>query len=217
MPETKITNRYTLDPSRPDPAVIARAGKIIAGGGVVVFPTQTLYGLGVNALDPHAVDRIFTIKERPPDKPVLILINSIYDIQKLSAEIPTAARKIIESCWPGGVTIVFRAAQGLPYNLTAGTGKIGIRLPLHPVARELLRSSSVPVTGTSANISGFAGCSTIKEISMGIQEHTDMILDAGALKGGLGSTIVDVTVTPPGILREGTVPERRIREVLVGS
>ena len=205
---------YHIDPGTPDMAIIKEAAGHIAGGGAVIFPTQGLYGLGANALDSRAVNRIFAIKQRPPEKPVLVLINSISEMDVLVREVPPPAVKIMDACWPGGVTLVCHAKETLPLNLTAGTGKIGVRLPLHPVARHLVRLAAVPITGTSANLSGRAGCADIQDIDLQVCRDVDMILDAGKLKGGPGSTIVDVTVSPPRILREGMVPETRIREVL---
>lgn len=203
-----------IDPEAPDMAILKEAVGHIVDGGVVIFPTQSLYGLGANALNPHAVDRIFAIKRRPPEKPVLVLINTISEMDELVREIPPAAVHIMNACWPGSVTLVCRAKETLPSNLTAGTGKIGIRLPLHPVARHLVRLAGVPITGTSANLTGQVGCAGVHKIDSNVRLGVDMILDAGKLKGGVGSTIVDVTVSPPGILREGTVPESRIREIL---
>jgi L-threonylcarbamoyladenylate synthase len=205
---------YLIEPDTPDMAIIKEAAGRIREGGVVVFPTQGLYGLGANALDSGAVDRIFAIKKRPPEKPVLILINSVSEMDELVREIPRPAIKIMDACWPGGVTLVCHARETLPSNLTAGTEKIGVRLPVHPVARHLVRIAAVPITGTSANLSGQAGCADIHDIDPRVFRDVDMILDAGKLKGGPGSTIVDVTVSPPRILREGVVPETRIREVL---
>jgi L-threonylcarbamoyladenylate synthase len=201
---------HPIDPNAPDSAVIARAAGIITGGGVLIFPTQSLYGLGANALDRKAVNRIFEIKERPAGKPLLVLIDGISQLDSLVEETSSAARRIMASCWPGGVTLVFRAKPDLPVNLTAGTGKIGIRLPLHPVARELVRLAGAPITGTSANLSGQIGCSRISDIEPPLRDRVDMILDAGPLKGGPGSTVVDITVSPPRILREGLVPASRI-------
>ena len=208
---------HTIDPDMPDMAIIKKAAGCIADDGVVVFPTQSLYGLGANALDSRAVERIFAIKKRPPEKPVLILIDNISEMDALVRELPSPALKIMTACWPGGVTLVCHAKENLPANLTAGTRKIGVRLPLHPVARHLVRLAAVPITGTSANLSGQAGCASVHDIDPQVCRDVDMIIDAGTLEGGVGSTIVDVTVSPPRILREGMVPEARIREVLADN
>lgn len=216
MSEEHLNTIFKIDPSDPDPAIIARAAEVIAGGGIVVFPTQSLYGLGANALDEKAVDRIFQIKRRPPEKPVLILLDNISDMDRLVTEVPPDAGRIMTAFWPGGVTLVCHALPELPGNLTAGTGKIGIRLPLHPVARHLVDAADGPITGTSANLSGQPGCAKAAEIDAAVLGEVDMVLDAGPLIGGSGSTVVDVTVTPPKILREGLVPASKILEAISG-
>lgn len=216
MSGTMPHNIYTIDPLVPDPGTIAAAANIIDNGGVVVFPTQSLYGLAANALDEDAVDRVFQIKRRPPEKPVLVLIGSISVLNDLVSDVSTSAERIMNAWWPGGVTLVFHSRPDLPPNLTAGTGKIGVRLPLHPVARLFVKHVQVPITGTSANLSGQPGCRKIDEIDSGILERAGMTLDAGPLIGGQGSTVVDVTVTPPKILREGLVPGPRILETISG-
>lgn len=213
----RLKNIRNVHPDAPDLAIIKDASGHIEGGGIVIFPTQGLYGLGANALDQKAVDRIFAVKERPPEKPVLILIDTISDLDELVLEVPPPAIQIMNACWPGGVTLVFHARENIPRNLTAGTGKIGVRLPLHPVARHLVRLAGVPITGTSANLSGQAGCASINDIDLRVCREADMILDAGRLKGGVGSTIVDITVSPPRILREGMVPASRIRDIMKNS
>lgn len=217
MSETIPDKIVTIDPNVQDPAVIAGAANIITGGGVVIFPTQSLYGLGADAFNAKAVDRIFTIKNRPPEKPVLILINRISDLDRLVTDVPSVAERIMAAFWPGGVTLVCRALPDLPRNLTAGTGKIGVRLPLHPAARLLVDAAGGPITGTSANLSGQAGCAKVFEIDPRVLGGVDMVLDAGPLIGGAGSTVVDVTVTPPGIIREGLVASSRILEAISGE
>lgn len=216
MSETTPQKIFTVDPTEPDSGVISMAGDVIIGGGVVVFPTQSLYGLAANALDDEAVDSIFEIKNRPPEKPLLVLINSISEIKDLVLDVPRAARRIMDVFWPGGVTLVLQARPDLPRNLTSGTGKIGIRLPLHPVARSLVKAARGPITGTSANLSGQAGCREVSEIDPFVLKGARMTLDAGPLIGGIGSTVVDVTLPPPKVLREGLVPAPSILDAISG-
>ncbi len=208
MPDNK---HLQIDPVNPDPGVIRRAIDTVRSGGVVVYPTSMLYGLGADATNREAISRVFSIKQRMETKPVSILISQQTDVFPLVADIPDAARRIMERLWPGGVTLVFRASGFLPENLTAKTGKIGIRLPLHPVAKRLLKDAGVPVTATSANLSGASGCADIDEMPESIRREADLVLDAGRLGGGVGSTVVDVTVFPPKILREGAVSAEVIR------
>lgn len=202
----------SIDAAHPDPGAIRRAAEIVRAGGVVVYPTSLLYGLGADATRAAAVKRIFDIKQRMPEKPVSVLINRIEDLPGLVAGIPDVARSIMDRLWPGKVTLVFHASAALPGNLTANTGKIGIRLPLHPAARMLLEDLEIPLTATSANLSGSPGCARITELPESIIRAADLIVNAGPLPGGIGSTVVDVTVDPPQILREGAVPARAIRQ-----
>jgi L-threonylcarbamoyladenylate synthase len=183
---------------------------MIRTGGVIIFPAQYLYGLGADALNTEAVDRIYEIKRRSYSKPILVLIERKTDLSGLVQHVPSSAESIMNAFWPGGVTIVFKAKDALPANLTAGTGKVGVRMPQHPVASALSKAVGGPLTATSANITGDSGCSTVSDIAPGIADQVDLILDAGPLKGGLGSTVVDVTVDPPKILREGAIRAKDI-------
>ena len=204
----------SVTPDNPDGDSLHIGADTVRQGGVIVFPTQCLYGLGADAQNAESVDRIFRIKQRPPTSPLLILIPDVDVLSHLATEIPPAAIRLMERFWPGNVTLIFNAAASLPIGLTAGTGKIGVRPPLHPVAKALVREIGRPITGTSANLSGFPGCVRIAELAPQIVKTVDLILDAGPLKGGIGSTIVDVTVTPPRILREGIVPATVIADAL---
>ena len=203
-----------INVKHPQENVINEAARIICSGGVVVFPTTSLYGLAADASNPAAVEKVFAIKQRPVDKPILILVPDIRDIQNLVQDIPDAAVRIMTALWPGKLTLIFKAGNGLLPSLTAGTGKIGIRLPVYPIARLLVRAVGRPITATSANISGLNGCSRITDIDPAVAASVDMILDAGPLKGGAGSTILDVSQDPPTILRDGSIPQDRIFSVL---
>lgn len=183
-------------------------------GGVVCFPTRCLYGLGADAFQPEAVERVFAIKERPQNQPLLVVISRLEQMAGLAAVVPPAARLLMERIWPGRLTIVLPALPDLPAPLTAGTGTIGVRLASHPVARALAAALDRPITATSANLSGEAGCRDIAELDPRIARRVDLILDAGPLKGGVGSTVVDVTRDPPVILREGEVPKYEVLAAL---
>ena len=189
----------------PEPEIIAEAAAVIKRGGVIAFPTRCLYGLGADAFNPDAVERMIQIKQRPDNKPILVLIDTRNRLKSLVTHIPPAADVIMETFWPGRVTLVFEARDLLAVQLTAQTGKIGVRLPGHPAASALVKHVKGPVTGTSANLSGRAGCHRAQDLEPQIAGRLDLILDAGALMGGVGSTVVDVTVDPPRILREGQV------------
>ena len=207
MPSPKI---HKINPTNPDPDIIQEAAGVIRNGGVIAFPTRSLYGLGADAFNSAAVERIFKIKQRPAENPILILIDDRKRLKRLVPHISDAARDISERFWPGRVTLVFDAGGEVPDTLTAGTGKIGIRLAGHPVAAALARAIQGPITGTSANLSGRPGCYQIEDLHPEITEQLDLILDAGSLKGGRGSTVVDVTGEIPRVLREGVVSEKDI-------
>ena len=199
-----------VDSILPDERPIERAADIIKKGGMVVFPAKCLYGLAVDAFDAAAVSRIFKVKRRPPSNPILVLIPDVSVLEQLVLGVPPGARALMTRFWPGDVTLVFEAGPGLPGVLTAATGKIGVRLPQHPVARALVKAAGIPMTGTSANISGENGCTRVTTLDSRLLQGVDMVLDAGTLKGGCGSTVVDVTCTPPKVLRRGEVPEIEI-------
>nr|NJM02628.1 threonylcarbamoyl-AMP synthase [Desulfobacula sp.] len=203
-----------INPDGPDLQSIARAGNIIRTGGVVVFPARCLYGLAAHALNKRAVEKVFDIKQRPRNNPILVLIPDRSCLEDLAESVPESAEKLIKAFWPGGLTLVFQAKPSVPKRLTAGSGKLGIRVPSHPAARALAKFLGFPITGTSANLSGNPGCDRISALDPGILEKSDLVLDAGILKGGRGSTIVDVTVSPVRILREGEVLASKIHDTL---
>lgn len=200
----------SLNPLNPPPDLIRKAADIIKNGGVVIFPTRYLYGLGADAQNPDAVERVYQIKQRPLTKPLLILAKQPESLHQLVQHIPKNARQLMSRFWPGDITLVFEAKETLLENLTAGTGKIGVRLPQHPVAVALTNAVQSPITATSANLAGLGGCSRTADLDPLITDKVDLILDAGTLKGGSGSTIVDVTLDPPVVLREGAVPSSDI-------
>ena len=206
-------NWLRVDPENPDPAAIRSAVTLLKQGGVIAFPTSGLYGLGADALSERAVRRVFALKRRPADKPVLVLLASTGDMDRVIRSVPDYARPLL-TLWPGGLTLIFEAAQAVPPALTGGTGKIGVRLPRHPVAKALTVGFGGPITGTSANISGRTAAASAAEIAPEISRQVDLTLDAGGLAGGPGSTIVDVTAWPIRILREGAVPVATIYHLL---
>jgi L-threonylcarbamoyladenylate synthase len=208
-------NIRRVDGRQPQDDIIQEAARIICSGGVVVFPTTGLYGLAADAFNPAAVDKVFAVKRRPPDKPILILVSNIGEIWRLVREISPAAERLMTAFWPGKLTLVFKAGAGVLPGLTAGTGNIGIRLPVHPVARCLVRAARRPITATSANLSSQSACSRITDIDPAVAGAVDLILDAGPLEGGAGSTILDVSRYPPVMLREGAIPKARIFSVLL--
>jgi len=212
----KSCDIVSVDPESPDPDAITRAAALIRSGGLVVFPTSSFYGIGAQALNPEAVGRVFQVKQRDPEKPLLILIASRTDLDALVQSIPETATRLMKAFWPGSLTLVFEAADRLPPNLTGYTRKIGIRLAGHPVAISLIKAVGAPITGTSANFSGHAAFRAAADLESRLREQVDLILDAGTLGTGEASTVVDVTADTAKILREGAIDAAKIRTVLEG-
>jgi L-threonylcarbamoyladenylate synthase len=205
---------YKTNHVHPEREIIQRAALVIKQGGLIAFPTRCLYGLGADAFNSEAVQRIFQLKQRSFQKPILILIDHRKKLERLVSHVSNAASRLMDLFWPGRITLVFEAANTVPPYLTAGTGKIGIRLPGHPVAAALSGSLGIALTGTSANLSGNPGCCRIEDLDPGLGRQLDAVLDAGTLKGGAGSTVVDVTGEIPGILREGEISAKKIMTLI---
>jgi L-threonylcarbamoyladenylate synthase len=191
-----------------------KAASIIRSGGVVAFPTESFYGLGVSAWDEKAIQRLFAIKKRQENQPILLLISTSSLLNQYVNHIPDIATQIMETFWPGGLTLIFEANPDIPHMLTSGTGKIGLRLSSHPLATALARAVGTPITGTSANISGQAACSSAEEVRHSLGSRIDFVLDGGETEGGKGSTVLDITVDPPVILREGMVTREQLEVYL---
>jgi L-threonylcarbamoyladenylate synthase len=207
-------NIIRIDSNTPQPEFIHMAAKAILNGGLVIFPTTCLYGLAADALNPAAVENVFKAKRRSENNPLLVLVKNRKALELIVTCIPPAAVTLMETFWPGRLTLVFNAGKNLPRSLTAGTGKIGIRIPAHKVAAALVNAIENPIIGTSANLSHHGGCSLISRIDPEIIRCSNLILDAGLLKGGVGSTVIDVTTAPPVVLREGVVSEKKIHLAL---
>lgn len=185
---------------------------VLDSGGVIAFPTDTFYGLGADPFNPEAISKIFRIKLRPADKPLLVLIHSQDQVDRLTDQITPLAKLLMRLFWPGSLTLLFKAAPGLPRELTAGTGKVGIRLPAHLFTLQLLEGLDCPLTAPSANISGAREPVTAGEVvSAGA---LDVIVDGGPAPGGKPSTILDATTNPPTLVREGAVSRKDLQMVL---
>jgi L-threonylcarbamoyladenylate synthase len=193
-----------VDPAAPDGAVLGEAAAVLKHGGVVAFPTETFYGLGAAALDRRAVRRIFELKGRPETKPLLVLVDSIV-MAGTVAEVGARARALAARHWPGALTLVLRALPHVPAEVTAGTGTIGVRVSPHPVAQGLVRALGGPVTAPSANPSGLEPPTTAAGVLAHFEGAVEMVLDGGPTPGGDPSTVLDLTVEPPQVLRQGAV------------
>jgi L-threonylcarbamoyladenylate synthase len=199
------TRLIPVDPSAPDAAALAEAAGILLDGGLVAFPTETFYGLGANATDRRAVARVFEVKGRPESKPLLVLVDSVRMVESLALHVPDLARELMATHWPGPLTLVLRAAAGLPPELTAGTGTVGVRIPAHPVAVGLVRAAGFPVTGPSANPSGKEPPTSADGVRRFFEGMIEAILDGGPTAGGRPSTVLDVSAARPRLLREGAL------------
>lgn len=200
-----MTRTLGVDALAPTRGAVDEAAALLRSGGMVAFPTESFYGLGVDALNAEAVARVVTVKGRPPSKPVLVLVDSVAMAETLAATVPAGARDLMARHWPGALTLVLRAASGLPEALGAGTGTVGLRMPGHPLALLLVRAARVPVTAPSANPSGEAPPTTAVAVRHYFEGQVDLILDGGPTAGGSGSTVADCTVWPPRVLRQGPV------------
>lgn len=204
--------KTTRDLSEPS---LREAADIVRGGGVIAFPTETFYGLGALPFDARAVQRVVDLKDRSRrDVPILVLIRSRADLHTLVSEITPIAERLMEACWPGPLTLVFRASGAVPSVLTAGTGTIGVRLSASPDVQRLLEAVGGPLTGTSANRTGQPPATTAEEVERVLGDGVDAILNGGTTPGGLPSTVVDTTVTPPRLLREGRVPTASLLSII---
>lgn len=206
-----------IDPRGPQPHILARAVDILRAGGVLAFPTETFYGLAADAANEKAIEKIFQIKGRGFGNPIALIAGSECHLQGLVAEIHDAARILMRAFWPGPLTLVFKASSRVLPRLTAGTGRIGIRVSSHPIAAGLAEALGGPITATSANRSGAAETVSAEEVLQMLGEDLDAVIDGGAAPGGMGSTFLDVTAVPPVVLREGAVPKERIFEALRGK
>lgn len=205
---------HPIDPRQPQPDRIAQAARIVRDGGVVIFPTRGLYGLGCDATNADAVGRIFDIKKRPLEKSLLVLISNSGMLVDVVKSVPSLAESLMASYWPGRLTLVMEGRSDLSPGLCSDSGKVGVRMVGHPVAAALVEAAGRSITGTSANLSGVGGCDRIDAIDRIVIDSVDMILDAGVLAGGPGSSVIDVTGRSPRILREGAVPAGEISAVL---
>lgn len=189
-----------------------RAVEVLLSGGMVAYPTESFYGLAVDAMREDAIRRLFSVKKRRADQPVLILIPSKESAAQYAKRVSPVAQKLMDIFWPGGLTLVLEADPMLPSILTSGAEKIGIRLSSHPLATALARSIGGAVTGTSANLSGEPPCRTAEEVNRAMGGAVDLILNGGRTAGERPSTVLDVTVSPPKILREGLISRKMLQD-----
>lgn len=185
--------------------LVARAVDILKHSGVIAYPTETFYGLGADGFNEKAIQKIFTVKGRDFNNPISLIVGQPDDIIPLVREIPEAAKKLMSAFWPGALTIVFFASEQVSPWLTAGSGKIGLRLSSHPLARQIARQLGSPLTATSANRSGAPECQEASSVMEQVGHLLDAVVDGGITLGVSPSTVIDVTCDPPVVLREGAI------------
>ncbi len=195
-------------------ALLQKAGAILKDGGLVAFPTETVYGLGGDALNPASSKKIYEAKGRPSDNPLIVHICKIADMEKIVAKVPEAAKKIAEAFWPGPLTMILPKANCVPYETTGGLDTVAVRFPSHKIAQKLIEYSGGYVAAPSANISGKPSPTQAKYVIEDMEGRVEAIVDGGAVGIGLESTILDLTVNPPQILRPGYVTQQMLEEVL---
>ncbi|MBN1254438.1 MAG: threonylcarbamoyl-AMP synthase [Deltaproteobacteria bacterium] len=193
-----------IDPAQPSDHLIHQVAKVIKGGGIIIYPTETLYGLGANPFDPEAVERLFRIKGREAGKPIPFLIKDQEMLETLVADVPSTAKQLMEQYWPGPLTLIFRAKEGLPPLLRGEAGTIGVRISTHPIARLIVEAVDIPLTATSANPAGEKDLTDARSIAEILGDQVDLVIDGGNV-AGQGSTVVDLTVDPPRVVRAGMI------------
>jgi len=197
-------------------AALDRVVETLSRDGLIAYPTETFYGLGANAASAAAVGRVFEAKGRPAGVPIPVIIGGEQALDALVEGITPAARRLMRAFWPGPLTLVFRAAARLPEGLTAGESTLAVRVSSHPLAAALAGRCPFPITATSANRSGGAEAATPAALDPAIRAAVDLIIDGGPTPGGPASTVLDMTVDPPRVLRTGPVSAREIEAVLKG-
>ena len=208
------TEYLKLDPVSPDPEVIRRAGDILKRGGLVAFPTETVYGLGGDALNREAARKIYAAKGRPSNNPLIVHIADMEHLEAIAAEIPEKARKIASVWWPGPLTMIFNKKDIVPDATSGGLPTVAVRMPNHPIALELIRAAGGYIAAPSANTSGRPSPTIAEHVREDLDGKIEMILDGGEVRIGLESTIVDFTDEIPMMLRPGYINMEKLEEIL---
>lgn len=209
-----MTKIFEMDCDNIDASDIKYCGTILRNGGTVAFPTETVYGLGANALDSEAIKGIFIAKGRPSDNPLIVHVTKVEDILPLVAEIPEVAHRAMATFWPGPLTILFKKSALIPQEVTAGLQTVGIRIPSHPIARAVIEAAGVPIAAPSANISGKPSPTIAAHVVEDLMGRVDAIIAGGDCEVGLESTVLDLTGETPMILRPGGITKEMLERAL---
>jgi L-threonylcarbamoyladenylate synthase len=203
-----------IDPERPDAAAVDEIVRLLNTGGVIAYPTETFYGLGCDAQNEQAVEKIYQIKGRSFTVPLPVIVGNINNALMLIRDIPPTGRILMSTFWPGPLTLVFHASKEVLPRLTANTGKIGLRISRHPLATLIADKLGRPITATSANLTGAPESVSASQVVETLGSRLDAVIDAGQTPGGKGSTIIDMTTSPPTLLREGVIPFSLVQKSL---
>jgi release factor glutamine methyltransferase len=204
---------FRIDPEEPSAEVVNLAASVLRDGGIVVFPTETVYGIGAAAHSWYGPQELFDIKVRPLDKPLPWLVEDGESLDRYGDGVPRYAKRLAEEFWPGGLTLVVAASDEVNKDFRDERGAIALRSPDHEVVQELIRACGSPIATTSANTSGKPPAASFEDLEERIVAAADVVLDGGASKVGVASTVVDCTGSEPTVLREGPIPSERIVEV----
>lgn len=208
------TEFIKINPQAIDGKAIARAGEILKKGGLVAFPTETVYGLGGDATNPDASHKIYSAKGRPSDNPLIVHITNMKALEEMVKEVPQTARLLAQRFWPGPLTMIFYKNEKIPYETTGGMDTVAVRMPSDPIAQALIDASTGYIAAPSANTSGRPSPTQAEHVAQDLSGKIDMILDGGPVNIGLESTIVDLTEDVPMILRPGYITLEMMQEVL---
>jgi len=194
-----------VNPSKPESEKVRAAAEVLRGGGLVAFPTETVYGLGANALEERPVLRIFEAKRRPADNPIIVHIANRDDVYVLAEHVPERAEKLMAEFWPGPLTLLLQRSDAVSKAVTAGLDIVAIRMPSHPVAHALIAEAGIPIAAPSANLAGRPSPTSAKHVLEDLGGRIEMVLDGGEIVHGVESTVLDLTTDPPSVLRPGPV------------
>jgi L-threonylcarbamoyladenylate synthase len=211
---TYTTRILAIDSGTPDATAIDDAATLIRRGELVGFPTETVYGLGADALNPRALSRIYQVKGRPSDNPLILHVASLEQLTLVASKLPATASRLIDAFWPGPLTLVLPKLPAVPDVATGGLTTVAVRMPAHPVALALIAAAQTPLAGPSANRSGRPSPTTAQHVFDDLHGRIPLILDAGPARIGVESTVLDVTCTPPVVLRPGGITQEAIVAVI---
>lgn len=213
MPEYPMQTTRTSCLNVEVPGVIERAVDLLHRGGLVCFPTDTVYGIGAHAFQPQAIERLFAIKRRPVHLPIPLLLADVASLEVVCADIPPIAWQLAARFWPGGLSLVLRRLAQVPDLVTAGGATVAVRVPDHAWVRQLCGRLGAPLAATSANLHGQPPPVTAGDVADAFEGQVPLIVDGGVCRGGVASTVLDLTVTPPAILRPGPIGVQQLMEI----